>query len=202
MTRRRSCRHRRSYRCAAHVLFRTTCRRCPYASLPPSFPFLHLELDSHMQPNFQIQHPGSRPPPPPACMPNRSPDPQCLPSFSAESTDPLQDGDDYKMMVLHFSHDTTEEEVDRHFLRAALDLGITVPQDPSKRFSSPRIPNQAMWRLLADFLNLSRDHTGTDHQKRCSSRPLLPRSVRTSYASLENFQLHSPNVMQFERAAP
>ncbi|KAI4171259.1 MAG: hypothetical protein LQ348_006960 [Seirophora lacunosa] len=34
------------------------------------------------------------------------------------------------MMVLHFSHDTTEEEVDRHFLRAAIDLGITVPQDP------------------------------------------------------------------------
>ncbi|KAL8651215.1 MAG: hypothetical protein Q9210_003387 [Variospora velana] len=58
------------------------------------------------------------------------PNPQCLPSFSTESTDPLQDGDDYKMMVLHFSHDTTEEEVDRQFLRAAIDLGINVPQDP------------------------------------------------------------------------
>ncbi|KAL8714152.1 MAG: hypothetical protein Q9220_001881 [cf. Caloplaca sp. 1 TL-2023] len=34
------------------------------------------------------------------------------------------------MMVLHFSHDTTEDEVDRQFLRTALDLGINVPQDP------------------------------------------------------------------------
>ncbi|KAI4204205.1 MAG: hypothetical protein LQ350_001396 [Teloschistes chrysophthalmus] len=40
------------------------------------------------------------------------------------------DSDGYKMMVLRFSHDTTEEEVDRHFLRTALDLGINVPQDP------------------------------------------------------------------------
>ncbi|KAL9019596.1 MAG: hypothetical protein Q9185_003138 [Variospora sp. 1 TL-2023] len=35
------------------------------------------------------------------------------------------------MMVLHFGHDTTEEEVDRQFLRAAIDLGIHVPQDPT-----------------------------------------------------------------------
>lgn len=56
--------------------------------------------------------------------------PQCLPSFSSESTDPLEDGDKYKMMVLRFSHDTTEEAVDRQFLRTALDLGINVPQDP------------------------------------------------------------------------
>ncbi|KAI4253079.1 MAG: hypothetical protein LQ352_003923 [Teloschistes flavicans] len=33
-------------------------------------------------------------------------------------------------MVLRFSHGTTEEEVDRHFLRTALELGINVPQDP------------------------------------------------------------------------
>ncbi|KAL8863531.1 MAG: hypothetical protein Q9178_000212 [Gyalolechia marmorata] len=39
--------------------------------------------------------------------------------------------DDYKMMVLHFSHDTTEDEVDRQFLRTALDLGINVPQNPA-----------------------------------------------------------------------
>lgn len=59
-------------------------------------------------------------------------DPQCLPFLSAESIDPLRDGDNYKMMVLRFSHNTTEEDVDRHFLRTALDLGINVPQDPRR----------------------------------------------------------------------
>ncbi|KAL8722573.1 MAG: hypothetical protein Q9225_000969 [Loekoesia sp. 1 TL-2023] len=58
-------------------------------------------------------------------------DPECLhPPSSKKPTDPLFDGDNYKMMVLRFSHDTTEEEVDRQFLRTALNLGINVPQDP------------------------------------------------------------------------
>ncbi|KAI4189824.1 MAG: hypothetical protein L6R41_001190 [Letrouitia leprolyta] len=52
------------------------------------------------------------------------------PSSSIKPTDSLLDSDYYKMMVLHFSHDTTEEEVDRQFLRTALNLGINVPQDP------------------------------------------------------------------------
>ncbi|KAL8935059.1 MAG: hypothetical protein Q9216_005606 [Gyalolechia sp. 2 TL-2023] len=51
-------------------------------------------------------------------------------SSSIKSADSLLDSDRYKMMVLHFSHDTTEEEVDRQFLRTALNLGINVPQDP------------------------------------------------------------------------
>ncbi|KAL8897192.1 MAG: hypothetical protein Q9207_007336 [Kuettlingeria erythrocarpa] len=57
-------------------------------------------------------------------------DPQCLPLLSADSIDPLQDSEDYKMMVLRFTHNITEEDVDRQFLRTALDLGINVPQDP------------------------------------------------------------------------
>ncbi|KAL9600565.1 MAG: hypothetical protein Q9219_003111 [cf. Caloplaca sp. 3 TL-2023] len=52
------------------------------------------------------------------------------PSSSCGLTDPLLDGEHYKMMVLRFSHDTTEDEVDRQFLRTALNLGINVPQDP------------------------------------------------------------------------
>ncbi|KAL9584455.1 MAG: hypothetical protein Q9212_002121, partial [Teloschistes hypoglaucus] len=57
--------------------------------------------------------------------------PRCLQSStSTSSLEPSFDSDGYKMMVLRFSHDTTEEEVDRHFLRTALDLGINVPQDP------------------------------------------------------------------------
>ncbi|KAL8652205.1 MAG: hypothetical protein Q9226_004362 [Calogaya cf. arnoldii] len=35
------------------------------------------------------------------------------------------------MMVLRFSHDTTEDEVDREFLQTALDLGFNVPQNPT-----------------------------------------------------------------------
>ncbi|KAL8763606.1 MAG: hypothetical protein Q9184_000605 [Pyrenodesmia sp. 2 TL-2023] len=58
-------------------------------------------------------------------------DPQCLPFLSAEAIDPLHDGDNYKMIVLRFSHNTTEADVDCHFLRTALDLGINVPQDPN-----------------------------------------------------------------------
>ncbi|KAL8813778.1 MAG: hypothetical protein Q9223_001045 [Gallowayella weberi] len=53
------------------------------------------------------------------------------PSLPHEYPKSLQGGDDYKMMVLRFSHDTTEDEVDRQFLRTALDLGINVPQHPS-----------------------------------------------------------------------
>ncbi|KAL8777387.1 MAG: hypothetical protein Q9194_002576, partial [Teloschistes cf. exilis] len=57
--------------------------------------------------------------------------PQCLQSSTSTPSLELSfDSDGYKMMVLRFSHDTTEEEVDRHFLRTALDLGINVPQDP------------------------------------------------------------------------
>ncbi|KAL8842058.1 MAG: hypothetical protein Q9170_000661 [Blastenia crenularia] len=56
-------------------------------------------------------------------------EPECLHS-SKKPADPLFNGDHYKMMVLRFSHDTTEEEVDRQFLRTALNLGINVPQDP------------------------------------------------------------------------
>ncbi|KAL8758419.1 MAG: hypothetical protein Q9199_001494 [Rusavskia elegans] len=44
--------------------------------------------------------------------------------------------DDYKMMVLRFSHDTTEDEVDRQFLRTALNLGISVPQNPTTALNS------------------------------------------------------------------
>lgn len=58
------------------------------------------------------------------------PNPPCTPPSPKEPPDPLLDGDRYRMMVLRFSHDTTEEEVDRQFLRTALDLGINVPQDP------------------------------------------------------------------------
>ncbi|KAL8693200.1 MAG: hypothetical protein Q9224_003800 [Gallowayella concinna] len=50
------------------------------------------------------------------------------PSLPHESSKPSQAGDDYKMMVLRFSHETTEDEVDRQFLRTALDLGINVPR--------------------------------------------------------------------------
>ncbi|KAL8995326.1 MAG: hypothetical protein Q9169_004901 [Polycauliona sp. 2 TL-2023] len=39
--------------------------------------------------------------------------------------------DDYKMMVLRLSHNTTEDEVDRQFLQTALDLGIHVPRNPT-----------------------------------------------------------------------
>ncbi|KAL8673336.1 MAG: hypothetical protein Q9168_002260 [Polycauliona sp. 1 TL-2023] len=35
------------------------------------------------------------------------------------------------MMVLRFSHNVTEDEVDRQFLQTALDLGINVPQNPT-----------------------------------------------------------------------
>ena len=36
----------------------------------------------------------------------------------------------YKMMVLRFENGLSEDDVDRHFLRMALNLGINVPQDP------------------------------------------------------------------------
>ncbi|KAI4210134.1 MAG: hypothetical protein LQ351_006966 [Letrouitia transgressa] len=42
----------------------------------------------------------------------------------------LYDNEKYKSMVLRFDQGTTEEEVDRHFLQTALNLGINVPQDP------------------------------------------------------------------------
>lgn len=65
---------------------------------------------------------------PPEPLDNRG----CLqPSPFTNPAGPSSDGDDYKMMVLRFSHETTEEEVDRQFLRTALDLGINVPQDPT-----------------------------------------------------------------------
>ncbi|KAL8706936.1 MAG: hypothetical protein Q9201_000096 [Fulgogasparrea decipioides] len=65
---------------------------------------------------------SSRPSPfRPSCLKSRPPN---------ETTNPLEDGDDYKMMVLRFSHDTTEEEVDQQLLQTALDLSINVPQDP------------------------------------------------------------------------
>ena len=38
--------------------------------------------------------------------------------------------DNYKMMVLRFDNGLSEEDVDKHFLRMALNLGINVPQDP------------------------------------------------------------------------
>ncbi|KAL8726778.1 MAG: hypothetical protein Q9181_005927 [Wetmoreana brouardii] len=57
--------------------------------------------------------------------------PSCLHSRPPNGTiNPLEDGDDYKMMVLRFSHDTTEEEVDRQLLQTAFDLSINVPQHP------------------------------------------------------------------------
>lgn len=46
-----------------------------------------------------------------------------------ESSSPQQiDDHTYRTMVLRFEQ--TEDEVDRHFLQTALDLGINVPQDP------------------------------------------------------------------------
>ena len=38
--------------------------------------------------------------------------------------------DNYRMMVLQFENGLSEEDVDKHFLRMALNLGIHVPQDP------------------------------------------------------------------------
>lgn len=40
----------------------------------------------------------------------------------------FDDNDTYRMMVLRF--DEPEEDIDRHFLQTALDLGINIPQDP------------------------------------------------------------------------
>ncbi|KAI4228505.1 MAG: hypothetical protein LQ349_006541 [Xanthoria aureola] len=57
--------------------------------------------------------------------------PAVEPSTSLESSRRTSRDHDYKMMVLRFSHDTTEDEVDRQFLRTALDLGINVPQNPT-----------------------------------------------------------------------
>ncbi|KAL8772946.1 MAG: hypothetical protein Q9209_001966 [Squamulea sp. 1 TL-2023] len=57
--------------------------------------------------------------------------PGIQPSLLHESSGFTFNDDEYKMMVLRFSHNTTEDEVDRQFLRTALDLGINVPQDPT-----------------------------------------------------------------------
>lgn len=38
--------------------------------------------------------------------------------------------ENYRMMVLRFENGLSEEDVDKHFLRMALDLGINVPKDP------------------------------------------------------------------------
>ncbi|KAL8727954.1 MAG: hypothetical protein Q9166_005719 [cf. Caloplaca sp. 2 TL-2023] len=81
----------------------------------------------------ELQHPGRRPQ---AIMAASSPpvtfQSQGLqPALLHESPSRFQDGEGYEMMVLRFSHDTTEDEVDRQFLRTALDLGINVPQDPT-----------------------------------------------------------------------
>ena len=40
------------------------------------------------------------------------------------------DSDIYKMMVLRFASDCTEEDVDQQFLRMAIDMGINIPQNP------------------------------------------------------------------------
>ncbi|KAL8790313.1 MAG: hypothetical protein Q9213_000665 [Squamulea squamosa] len=57
--------------------------------------------------------------------------PGIQPSLLHEPSGSTFNDDDYKMMVLRFSHNTTEDEVDRQFLRTALDLGINVPQNPT-----------------------------------------------------------------------
>ncbi|KAL8971400.1 MAG: hypothetical protein Q9183_001069, partial [Haloplaca sp. 2 TL-2023] len=75
---------------------------------------------------------GTRPPPEAlmaeALMAEASNRP-CLPTTPPK--DSIISDDEYKMMVLRFSPNTTEDEVDRQILQAALRLSINVPQHPT-----------------------------------------------------------------------
>jgi hypothetical protein len=57
-------------------------------------------------------------------------DMQDLRVFPNEANRHYQLEESYKMMVLRFENGLSEEDVDKHFLRMALNLGINVPQDP------------------------------------------------------------------------
>ncbi|KAL8873130.1 MAG: hypothetical protein Q9174_001346 [Haloplaca sp. 1 TL-2023] len=58
----------------------------------------------------------------------------CLPTSNLK--DSVINDDEYKMMVLRFSPDTTEDEVDQQLLQAALHLSINVPQHPTSSLDS------------------------------------------------------------------
>lgn len=97
---------------------------------------------------------------------------ECLQrSSSIKSTDPLLDSDYYKMMVLHFSHDTTEEEVDRQFLRTALDLGINVPQDPKTTLElvNKNVSTLDLTSAPCDFRPPPSTTSNSTHPTSCSS---------------------------------
>ncbi|KAL8935124.1 MAG: hypothetical protein Q9211_004869 [Gyalolechia sp. 1 TL-2023] len=111
---------------------------------------------------------------------------ECLPrSSSITATDPLLDSDRYKMMVLHFSHDTTEEEVDRQFLRTALNLGINVPQDPTTTLElvTKNVSVLDLTSAPSDFRAPPSSNSNSTHPTSCSSSEKRGHTKASSLAS-------------------
>lgn len=74
-------------------------------------------------------------------------------------------------MVLHFSHDTSEEEVDRQFLRTALNLGINVPQDPKTTLElvTKNVSALDLTSAPSDFRPPPSSTSNSTHPTSCSS---------------------------------
>lgn len=118
------------------------------------------------------------------------------------------DDDTYRMMVLRFEE--TEDEVDRHFLQTALDLGINIPQDPETTLdlitnsisslninaepSGPTLspPSRAASQSTHTASDSSIEHPG--HRK----TPSLAATSITS-ASLSSVASHKSNIVKVRR---
>ncbi|KAL8844009.1 MAG: hypothetical protein Q9176_001704 [Flavoplaca citrina] len=93
------------------------------------------------------------------------------PSILLTSSGTTVSDDDYKMMVLRFRHDTTEDEVDREFLRTALNLGINVPQNPTTTLElvTKNVSTLDLESSPSDILPPSSRTSDSTHPTSCSS---------------------------------
>ena len=117
------------------------------------------------------------------------------------------DDEAYRMMVLRFEE--TEDEVDRHFLQTALDLGINIPQDPAttldlitNSISGLKVNAESPELILRQPSRASQSiHTASDssiEQQQHRKTPSLAATSITS-ASLSSIASSKSNIVKVRR---
>ena len=117
------------------------------------------------------------------------------------------DDDTYRMMVLRFEE--TEDEVDRHFLQTALDLGINIPQDPdttlqlvTNSICDLEIESEPSEAITVPDLRTSPSfHTASDSSIEQQGHRKTPSLAATSItsASLSSVASNKSNIVKVRR---